>query len=153
MPTAYPSSAAAQPTSPSSSNGKLAYHHLKNGHTQHMDGRQSDYPSSGSSLPRPFAASPGRLHHFNTAHRATSCCPIPTGPGPAKRELFVRSPPRLWSCALVRKIGFIPRLYPSASTIYSRTGSRPRRNGASNKSVHAFAAQSGQQPKLSQHQV
>ena len=50
MSTGFTSSAPAQPTSPSSPGAKLAFH-LQNGHPQHMDGRQSEYPQSGLSPP------------------------------------------------------------------------------------------------------
>ncbi|KIW08162.1 hypothetical protein, variant [Verruconis gallopava] len=45
MSTGFTSSTPAQPTSPSSPGAKLAFH-LQNGHTQHMDGRQTEYPQS-----------------------------------------------------------------------------------------------------------
>lgn len=50
MSTGFTSPAPAQPTSPTSPGAKLAFH-LQNGHTQHMDGRQSEYPQSGLSPP------------------------------------------------------------------------------------------------------
>lgn len=48
----YPSPAPAQPASPSSPGAKLAFH-LQNGHTQSMDGRQSDYQQPGLRSPYP----------------------------------------------------------------------------------------------------
>lgn len=45
-----PAPAPAQSSSPSSPGAKLAFH-LQNGHTQHMDGRQSEYPQSGLAHP------------------------------------------------------------------------------------------------------
>jgi hypothetical protein len=50
MSTGYTSPTPAQPTSPHSPGAKLAFH-LQNGHTQHMDGRQTEYPQSGLSPP------------------------------------------------------------------------------------------------------
>jgi transcription factor CON7 len=52
MSQAYSSPVPAQPNSPSSPGAKLAFH-LQNGHTQSMDGRQSDYPQPGLNPPYP----------------------------------------------------------------------------------------------------
>lgn len=54
----FTSLASAQPTSPSSPGAKLAFH-LQHGHTQHMDGRQSEYSQTGLSPP---------YHAYNDHH-------------------------------------------------------------------------------------
>merc|ERR1711881_802109 len=68
----FTSPAPAQPTSLSSPGAKLAFH-LQNGHTQHMDGRQSDYPQSdqASAAQYPQAQDP-RNANFSSSATPTS---------------------------------------------------------------------------------
>merc|ERR1711981_532384 len=72
MTAGFTSPAPAQPTSPSSPGAKLAFH-LQNGHTQHMDGRQSDYPQSdqASAAQYPQAQDP-RNANFSSSATPTS---------------------------------------------------------------------------------
>merc|ERR1711977_304584 len=72
MTAGFTSPAPAQPTSLSSPGAKLAFH-LQNGHTQHMDGRQSDYPQSdqASAAQYPQAQDP-RNANFSSSATPTS---------------------------------------------------------------------------------
>lgn len=78
MSTGYASPVPAQPTSPSSPGAKLAFH-LQNGHTQHMDGRQTEYPQSG--LSSPFTAYREQHSEDNSADQA-SAAQYPQGQDP-----------------------------------------------------------------------
>jgi hypothetical protein len=157
MQTAPSSSASAQPSSPpQSSNGKLAYPHLQNGHAKHMDGRQSDYQSPGTWSNSGGGGATALLLFFLfhalfwfllTLYRTAACWLISAGSGPASRELFLCTWPRVRHGAVVSKIWWFPRICAS-EPIYSRPATS-RRNGASNKSVSAFAAYFCQQPSLS----
>jgi hypothetical protein len=77
MSTGFTSPTPAQPTSPSSPGAKLAFH-LQNGHTQHMDGRQSEYPQSGLS---PYHAYNDNQSEGSSADQA-SAAQYPQGQDP-----------------------------------------------------------------------
>ncbi|TID25363.1 c2h2 transcription factor [Venturia nashicola] len=78
MSTGYASPVPAQSTSPSSPGAKLAFH-LQNRHTQHMDGRQTEYPQSG--LSSPFNAYREQDSEDNSADQA-SAAQYPQGQDP-----------------------------------------------------------------------
>jgi transcription factor CON7 len=78
MSTAYTSPGTAQPTSPSSPGRKLAFH-LQNGHTQHMDGRQTDYPQSGLISPYPTLSKP---HSEGSSVEQPAAAQYPQGQDP-----------------------------------------------------------------------
>jgi hypothetical protein len=78
MSTGFTSPTPAQPTSPSSPGAKLAFH-LRNGHTQLMDGRQTEYPQSG--LSPPYHAYNDHQSEGNTADQ-TSAAQYPQGQDP-----------------------------------------------------------------------
>jgi hypothetical protein len=78
MSTGYTSPVPAQPTSPNSPGAKLAFH-LQNGHTQHMDGRQTEYPQSG--LSPPYTAF-SEQHSEGTSADQASAAQYPPGQDP-----------------------------------------------------------------------
>ena len=74
----YSSAAPAQPASPSSPGAKLAFH-LQNGHTQSMDGRQSDYQQPGLHSPYPAST---KIKSERSAPDQTAAAQYPPGQDP-----------------------------------------------------------------------